>query len=382
MTLVYDTGRGGSAGTVESLHVLVIEDDDAFVEVAKLLLGQVGLGAGRTSVLGTLAEVEQLLRLEEVDLILADLSLPDAHGLEVIEYCCTQAPGVPVIVLTACRDIGLAQAALAQGAQDYLVKGEFDEQDLERAIRHARARARSEEQLRRALRELEDSNRQLEEYATIASHDLRSPVRTARVLLGRMLESPALRSDALTGQLGGVLDACLERLHTMLEGLFEYAHARDLSSSGERVDELFSMLARELILDLDADLREVGVVIEVQGDAMLRTHPILVRSLLSNLVRNAVKYRSDHPLKVVLGVEPAGDGVVLVRVSDNGIGIEPKHRQRVFGMFERLSSHGDGIGLGLTLCHRIVSLHGGEIWIEDGLDGGGITVSSILPVAS
>jgi signal transduction histidine kinase len=69
----------------------------------------------------------------------------------------------------------------------------------------------------------------------------------------------------------------------------------------------------------------------------------------------------------------------LVKVSDNGIGIEPRFRTRVFGMFERLNSGGSGIGLGLSLCHRIVSLHGGRIWIEDGLGGDGIAVCFTFP---
>ena len=66
-------------------------------------------------------------------------------------------------------------------------------------------------------------------------------------------------------------------------------------------------------------------------------------------------------------------------MTDNGTGIEPRFRTRVFGMFERLSGRTDGIGLGLSLCHRIVSLHGGRIWIEDGLRGEGIAVCFTLP---
>ena len=120
--------------------------------------------------------------------------------------------------------------------------------------------------------------------------------------------------------------------------------------------------------------------IEVRGgDASLRAHPVLVRSLLNNLVGNAIKYRSERPLHIVISTEPDDDGNVLLRVADNGMGIEPRFRTRVFGMFERLSGRTDGIGLGLSLCHRIVSLHGGRIWIEDGLRGEGIAVCFTLP---
>jgi signal transduction histidine kinase len=256
-----------------------------------------------------------------------------------------------------------------------------------RAIRYAFARSQADAELRATLHALEESNRQLaesnsqlEQYATIASHDLRSPVRTARVLTGRMMVAPAVQADSHAAELGIALDGCLSRLETMLEGLLDYAQARDLSSSGDYRDESVTSLCDEVLADIDADLRETRAVVEVQGgDVALRAHPVLVRSLLHNVVGNALKYRSDQPLRLVISAEPHLAGRVLLKVADNGIGIDPKFRARVFGMFERLSSHSAGIGLGLSLCHRIVSLHGGRIWIEDGLDGDGIAVCFTLP---
>jgi chemotaxis family two-component system sensor kinase Cph1 len=106
---------------------------------------------------------------------------------------------------------------------------------------------------------------------------------------------------------------------------------------------------------------------------------VLIRSLLLNVVRNAVKYRSDRPLHVVISAQATQDEKILVRLADNGIGIEPRFRTRVFAMFERLSSRAEGIGLGLSLCHRIVSLHRGRIWIENGLDDAGIAMCFTLP---
>jgi signal transduction histidine kinase len=106
---------------------------------------------------------------------------------------------------------------------------------------------------------------------------------------------------------------------------------------------------------------------------------VLVRSLLHNVVRNAVKYRAERALDIVISAEPAANEMVLLRVADNGIGIEPRFRARVFGMFEQLSNRSEGIGLGLSLCHRIVSLHGGRIWIEDGLDRDGVALCFTLP---
>jgi signal transduction histidine kinase len=373
----------------ESTRVLLIEDDDLFVELTQLILAERGFADHHQLVAGTMAEATELLGANAIDLILADLTLPDAYGLDVVRHCLELTPDIPIIVLTACRDVELALEALAKGAQDYLVKGEFDDDGLVRAIRYAFARSRAEAELRSTLHELEESNRQLEEsnnqleqYATIASHDLRSPVRTARVLAGRMLASAAVQSDPKSAQMGASLDDLLARLETMLQGLLDYAQARDLSSSGEREDEAVSVVLDEIEADLDADLWEGDTHVERRGDAIVRGHPTLIRSLFLNLIRNAIKYRSERPLQIMVTVEHDADrGKVLVKVLDNGIGIEPKYRTRVFGMFERLGGFGDGIGLGLTLCHRVVSLHGGRIWIEDGLGGEGVAICFTLPEA-
>ena len=373
--------------TIEHPKLLLIEDDEIFVDLTRVILTERGISDERTLVAGSIADAVLLLRTSQVELILADLSLPDAYGLEVVRQCRSFAPEVPIIVLTACRDVELALEALEEGAQDYLVKGEFTDEDLLRAIRYAFARSHVAAELRATLHALEESNRrleesnsQLEQYATIASHDLRAPVRTARVLAGKMMASPDLQLDPQSLQLGTAIDGCLSRLETMLGGLLDYAQARDLSSSGEFRDEALSTLIDEIRADMDADLRDAGAQIRVTGgEVSLRTHPVLVRSLLHNLVHNAVKYRSERPLRVVISALPDDADTVLVKVADNGIGIEPKFRTRVFGMFERLSSHSEGIGLGLSLCHRIVSLHGGRIWIDDGLDGEGISICFTLP---
>ena len=141
-------------------------------------------------------------------------------------------------------------------------------------------------------------------------------------------------------------------------------------------------MVKEILTDLAVDLRESGAQIDIRGDVSVRGHPVLIRSLVLNLIRNALKYRSERPLRVSISADVGADGMVLVRITDNGIGIEPRFRTRVFGMFERLSSRGEGIGLGLSLCHRIVSLHGGEIWIDDGPDDEGIVVCFTLPAAA
>src|ERR1700687_2313292 len=123
-----DPGR-----TDETPRLLLIEDDEIFVELTRLILAERGYPDHRTLVAGSITEASLLLCSDPVELILADLSLPDADGLEVVRRCREVAPDVPIIVLTSCRRVELALDALAKGAQDYLIKGEFDDEDLMRA---------------------------------------------------------------------------------------------------------------------------------------------------------------------------------------------------------------------------------------------------------
>lgn len=372
----------------EESRILLVEDDELCVDLTRSILVDRGFPEEHTFIAATMAGATAALRRGGVDVVLADLTLPDAYGLDVIRRCRDVAPNVPIIVLTGCTDIELALEALTIGAEDYLIKSEFDDEKLMRAIRYSLARSQAQQELRSTLealeesnRQLEESNRQLEEYATIASHDLRSPVRTARVLVGRMIGSQTHSVDPATSTLGEALEGCLSRIEMMLEGLFEYAHVRDLSISGELRDERITAVANDVLADMDADLWGCDAEVDVLGDEVVHVHPVLLRSVLMNIVRNSIKYRSERPLQITITSEPSGDDMVLVKIGDNGVGIEPCYRTRVFTMFERLSKSGDGIGLGLTLCHRAVSLHGGRIWIEDGPDGDGTTMCFTLPAA-
>jgi signal transduction histidine kinase len=382
---VIERPRSAALSRVVDTARLLLITDDTFADLARVILEHRGFDNRRILVVGSMAEAAVALRLSKVDLILADLSLPDASGWDVVRGCWDLAADVPLIVLTSCLDVDLGLDALANGAQEHLIKGEFDEVDLIRAIQYSLIRSHTATDMRAAYRSLEllnehleDANSQLEQYAANASHDLRSPLRTARVLAGKLVTSctdPTVPAEVL----GLALDACLSRLETMLGGLLEYAQAQDMSTSGQEREETISALIYEIVSDTDADLRESGAQVEIYNDAVVCTHPVLVRSLLQNLVQNAVKYRSERVLRLVISAEGAEDGWVLIRVTDNGIGIEPQFRTRVFGMFERLSSRTEGVGLGLSLCHRIVALHRGRTWIEDGLDGGGVSICFTLP---
>jgi signal transduction histidine kinase len=154
-----------------------------------------------------------------------------------------------------------------------------------------------------------------------------------------------------------------------------YARSGELRS--ERV-ALQSVL-QEVTEDLRGGLEEagarleVGELPEVQGDARQ------LRRVFQNLVGNALKFRRpDARLRVeVSALRDAREWVVTVR--DNGIGVQPDHATRIFGMFSRVDGQAEGIGVGLAVCRRVVEAHGGRIWVESA-EGGGSAFRFTLPL--
>ncbi len=217
---------------------------------------------------------------------------------------------------------------------------------------------------------LSESRRELESFSYAISHDLRAPLRILQAhltLMRRRLDGRLSPEDlesfdhAVTGA---------EHLDTMLHALLDYARAGDAALEMERID--LDELVDSLFDEASPTLREVGgTVARGRLPTVTASRPHLTR-VLRNLLDNAIKYRRpDRPLIIRIDGEVA-DGRLLLRVSDNGMGIPHAARERVFKLFQRLepASGQPGVGLGLTLCRRIVERHGGGLDLAPGSDDG------------
>jgi signal transduction histidine kinase len=223
-------------------------------------------------------------------------------------------------------------------------------------------------------RELERSNLELEQYASVASHDLSAPLRTVSGYLGllRRRHGDALgpEGDALVAQ--AVEEAA--RMRALVDDLLLYARVGRAEPVRARVEP--ERLVAEVAEVLRAEAPDARIDCEplpaVCGD------PGLLRRLLQNLLGNAVKFvpegRRPH-----VRVRACGD---RFEVRDNGVGIPPEDAERVFGMFERLVGREDrpGTGMGLAIARKVVERHGGEIGVEPA-PGGGSCVRFTLPLA-
>jgi signal transduction histidine kinase len=207
-------------------------------------------------------------------------------------------------------------------------------------------------------------------YADVVAHDLREPV-SNMALLVRLLERGA--DDSSRADVLEMLRDGIGRTQELIEAVLAYARMGELTPEQVRLGELMAVVADDLRSSLD----DAGATLEVGELPEVRCDPRQLSRVLQNLVGNAVKFRGDAPPHVEVTAERRGEEWV-VTVRDNGVGIDPDESTRIFGMFSRVDSETNGVGIGLAVCRRVVEAHGGRIWVERP-EGGGSAFRFTLP---
>lgn len=225
------------------------------------------------------------------------------------------------------------------------------------------AEERLEQRVAERTRELARSNRDLEQFAYSASHDLQAPLRTissyCRLLQEQYRGQLDERADEyLNGSVAGT-----ERMKRLLNDLLQYSKVTTEAHPFRDTD--CNNVLQEVLQNLEVQIQETAAAITHDDLPVASCDPTQLLQLLQNLIGNAMTYRSEAPLLVHIGVEDVpGEWRFCVR--DNGVGIDPRHFDRVFQLFQRLYAEHErpGSGVGLSLCKRIVERHGGRIWVE------------------
>jgi len=234
----------------------------------------------------------------------------------------------------------------------------------------------SQRELAERTRELERSNRELEQFASVTSHDLQAPLATIS-MYAQLLEQR--HAEELNGgrQLVDGITAATVKARTLIRDLLEYSRAgrgellNQPVETAEVVQESLEMLA--------GPIQQAGAQVIVDDLPVILGDPRKLRQVFLNLVSNAVKFCDDGP---VVRISAEVDGATAVfAIADNGIGMDPAKADRIFQPFQRL--HGEdsypGTGIGLAVCERIIEQHGGRIWVESA-PGEGSTFRFTLPV--
>ncbi len=240
-------------------------------------------------------------------------------------------------------------------------------------------RAAATNALRERNAQLAQSNADLEQFAYVASHDLREPLRMVSAYVGLLerrygpsLDAPALEYIAFARE-------GAQRLDRMVLDLLDFSRAGKRAEPFAPVD--LGEVVRTACANLAAAVAEAGATLDIAADlpAVMGSRGDLVR-LIQNLIGNALKYHApDRPPRIGVTCSSAA-GEWRIAVSDNGIGIEPQYFTKIFAIFQRLHTRDryDGTGIGLAICRRIVHYHGGRIWVES-TPGTGSTFHFTLP---
>jgi len=231
--------------------------------------------------------------------------------------------------------------------------------------------------LRAAYEQLERSNKELDRFATVASHDLQEPLRkiSAFAALVRRRYSDVIDTEGARS-LDFLVDAA-QRMQGLIDDLLSYSK---MASQPLRLQEIdLNALIGEVIETLDTPITESGADIRIDPLPHVRGDPLLLRQTFQNLISNAVKYRTTQTPEVHVSSQPVGNELI-VSVSDNGIGLDPKFAEKIFAPFQRLHSRDEfkGTGIGLAIVRQAVERHGGRIWVESE-PGAGATFKIALP---
>ncbi len=358
--------------------LLIVEDDDVDAEHISRLVRRMSGPEWHIIRARSLVETLSLLDDHEPMVALVDLNLPDAWHDDVVRAIVECSPECSVIVQTGSDDESGAQDMLELGAQDFLTKGSLTLDTLERAINHAMARHETLATLVRTWKQLAEANAELDEFAHMVAHDLRAPVRTARMLGDRML-AECDDTNEFVNELGTRLDETLGRIDGLIISMLEYSGLR---RDGSKLSAIpLAELVRSVVDSVDADLLEASGTIEIaiDDDISVWADADLLSRAFINLITNSIKYRRPDCKLQIDVTALIIEGNAQIRVRDNGIGIPAADRQRVFKLLERLHPAGTpGLGFGLAICRRILANFDADINVED-VEGAGTTMAISIP---
>lgn len=232
--------------------------------------------------------------------------------------------------------------------------------------------------LQKTTTELERSNKALEEFAYVASHDLQEPLRMVSSytqLLGRRYQGKL--DEAADKYIFYAVDGA-KRMQALIQDLLKYSRVGTQGKPFEPTD--FSKALQQALTYLKIAIREEEAEVTFEPLPTLMADPTQITQLFQNLVGNAIKFRKEEPPRVDISARQENQDWVF-SIRDNGIGIAPQYGERIFLIFHRLPSKKpvSGTGLGLSVCKKIVERHGGRIWVES-KEGEGSTFRFTIPV--
>jgi signal transduction histidine kinase len=359
-----------------------------------------------------------LLKECDFTLILMDVEMPDLNGFETatLIYQREKLHHIPIIFITAHSygDENIFKAYKA-GAVDYIYKPiqpdllrakvsvyielfrknhQLLEQEQKlKAINknleiEVKDRMASEQkvnelnkQLLKNIEQLESTNKELDQFAFIASHDLQEPLRKIRTFSDRIASKYADKLDSDGKLFIEKMQGACERMQNLINDILEFSKITGVKDSLVYSD--MNSIIQDVLSDMDMQIQEKNAHITIDPLPKLYVYPILIKSLFENIINNALKY-SQKNIDPVIRItstnetpEKFSDNIAVkkycrINIQDNGIGFEQKYAEQIFNMFKRLHGNSEyaGTGIGLAICKKIVEEHHGYISAKSAVNQG------------
>ncbi|MEM6687765.1 MAG: ATP-binding protein, partial [Bacteroidota bacterium] len=241
---------------------------------------------------------------------------------------------------------------------------------IEKLLQRANKVARDKNaKLQSAISEVNKKNEELEQITYITSHDLQEPLRTINSLVNVFKTKYADNFDATGIKMMEFLDGATDRMQNLIKDLLDYS-VLGKDQSKTTVD--CNQIMEDIIKDLSAKIAQTNANIQWSKLPKITGFPAEIRLLFQNLVSNALKFQKEDTSPHITIQSFPQNNHWKFSISDNGIGIEEKHLDKIFSIFQRLHSKDkyEGTGIGLAHCTKIVDIHGGKIWVESELGKG------------
>ena len=401
-------------GVQQKVKILLVDDRPANLMALETILEDLGQDLVKAT---SGKEALRHVLNHDFAVILLDVKMPEMDGFETAALIREREKSrhTPILFVTAHKDDEHLFRGYYAGAVDFLYKpinpevlrskvsvfvelsrkneqlrlhAEMLEErnaELERAMRELRT---AEEEVRRLNTELEQrvrdrtadlirANEELRSFGYAASHDLREPLRTVASytqLLNRRYQD---KFDTEAKEFMSYIVESVHRMDSLLSDLLAYSHQLNSTNQNLTLVDCEAVLAG-VLMNLDSSIRESGTEITHDPLPQVISDFVQLGQVFQNLIGNSIKYRGSEPPRIHISAEEQED-FVLFSFKDNGIGIDPRYHEQVFGIFKRL--HGreyPGTGIGLALCKRIIERQGGRIWVESEA-GQGATFKFTVP---
>ena len=359
--------------------VLLIDDDEEDYLIVKRILSRISETPFLLEWTGDPEAGESIIAENRHDIYLIDYRLGETDGVELLKRFDLFMLEQPFILLTGIRNHDIERAATEIGISDYLVKGSFDEQLLERVLRYNMQRKKSEVGRMHQLKEMNDAK---DEFIALASHQLRTPATAVKQYLGILIEGYAGELSDKQTQFLKIANESNDRELMIINDLLKTARLDAKRYKLNKRPHRLNAFVTDVIKDFDSILasKSQTIAFEPTDDIEVKLDKHEMKLALTNLIENAHKYSTDGSMITVS--TKIEDDAVLICVHDEGVGIDSKDTSAIFEKFTRipnaLSDVTSGNGLGLYWVKRIIELHGGTVLV-DSIPGKGTDFVLKLP---